>query len=272
MLPKDETRSTALRAFSVLEHVVRAGAPVSLDEATQACGLPKPTVYRILSMLHEADLVQRDPLNKRYIIGPRMSQLAIDAMRNSVLRAQCHTVLQRLVDETSESCNFTMFDGNEVLYVDRVETPLPLRLHLDLGTRVPLHCTASGKLFLCHMAPAKIRRLLGEGPLKRYTDRTITDVEQLIDHLRLVRRTGIGTHDSELFDASVAVAVPVADASGRIYAAVAMHAPSSRMRIEQALQHVPTLRRAADAIAAILLPAGSSEAPGGRCRKTAKTA
>lgn len=254
MPAKDETRSTALRAFSVLEHVVRAGAPVSLDEATQACGLPKPTVYRILSMLLEASLLQRDPLSKRYIVGPRMAQLGIDAMRNSVLRAQCHSVLQRLVDETSESCNFTMFDGKDVLYVDRVETPLPLRLHLDLGTRVPLHCTASGKLFLCHMTPAQIRRLVGEGPLKRYTDRTITDVEQLIEHLRHVRKSGIGTHDSELFDASVAVAVPVKDSTGRIYAAVAMHAPSSRMSIDRALQHAPALQAAADTLATILLP------------------
>ncbi len=269
---KEEGRSTALRAFGVLEYVVKAGAPVSLDEATQACALPKATVFRILGMLHDADLLQRDPLSKRYVIGPRMSQLAIDALQHSMLRAQCQTVLQQLVDEIEESCNLTMLDGNEVLYVARVETTLPLRLHLDPGTRVPLHCTASGKLFLCHMSREQIVRLLGHGELKRYTERTITDLDQLIEHLRVVRRTGIGTHDSELFEASVAVAVPVVDSSGRIYAAVAMHAPSARMNIEQALQHAPALRRAADAIAAILLPAGGSETPGARRRKAAKAA
>ena len=255
MASSDQARSTALRAFAVLEHVVRAGAPVSLDEATQACGLPKPTVFRILGMLHDADLLQRDPLSKRYLVGPRMSRLAIDAMQHSVLRAQIRNVLQQLVDEVSESCNFTMFDGNEVLYVERVETTLPLRLHLDPGTRVPLHCTASGKLFLCHMSREQVRRLLGGGPLKRYTANTITDIDTLLRHLQQVRRSGIGTHDSELFDASVAVGVPVADPSGRVYAAVAMHAPAARMNIEQALRHVPALRRAATTIASILLPA-----------------
>ncbi len=260
MESNNEARSTALRAFAVLEHVVRAGAPVSLDEATQACSLPKPTVYRILAMLHEADLLQRDPLTKRYVIGPRMSRLAIEAMQHSMLRAQSHAVLQQLVDEVRESCNLTMFDGAEVLYIDRVETTLPLRLHLDPGTRVPLHCTASGKLFLCRMSPTKVRRLLGQGPLKRYTDRTITDVEQLLEQLRDIRASGIGTHDSELFEASVAVAVPVCDASGSIYAAVAMHAPAARMSIEQALLHVPALRRAASAIAAFLLDSGEAEA------------
>lgn len=248
----------------MLEYVVKSGAPVSLDEATQACALPKPTVFRILSMLLDAELLQRDPLNKRYVIGPRMSQLAIDAMQHTMLQAQCHTVLQDLVDEIHESCNLTMLDGNEVLYVDRVETTLPLRLHLAPGTRVPLHCTASGKLFLCKLSQQQVQRLLGKAPLKRYTANTITDPQQLVEHLEQVRSSGVGTHDSELFDASVAIAVPVADASGRVYAAVAMHAPAARMSLDDALRHVGSLRRAADAIASMLLPGkphGGARAP-----------
>ncbi len=250
-----KSESTALRAFSVLEYVVKAGVPVSLDDATHGCDLPKPTVYRILSMLHEADLLQRDPLSKRYIVGPRMSKLAIEVMQHSTLRAQCHGVLQELVDEIGESCNLTMLDGNEVLYTDRVETPLPLRLHLEPGTRVPLHCTASGKIFLSHLSEKQIHRLLGKAPLTRYTDKTITDPEKLKEELKRTRQTGVGTHDSELFDASVAIAVPIADPNGRVYAALAIHAPSARMTIESAMKHVPTLQRAAEVIASILTPA-----------------
>ncbi len=257
MATKDEAKSesTALRAFSVLEYVVKAGVPVSLDDATHGCNLPKPTVYRILTMLHEADLLQREPLSKRYIVGPRMSQLAIDVMQHSTLRAQCHTVLQEVVDEIGETCNLTMLDGNEVFYTDRVETLLPLRLHLEPGTRVPLHCTASGKIFLSQMTEKQIHRLLGNGPLPRYTAKTITDTAELMQELERTRQTGVGTHDSELFDASAAVAVPIADNTGRVYAALAIHAPSSRMTVESAMKHLPTLQRAAQAIASILTPA-----------------
>jgi DNA-binding IclR family transcriptional regulator len=269
MVTKEEAKpeSTALRAFSVLEYVIKAGVPVSLDDATQACNLPKPTVFRILAMLHEADLLQREPLSKRYIIGPRMSQLALDVMQHSTLRAQCHTVLQELVDEIGESCNLTMLDGNEVLYIDRVETPLPLRLHLEPGTRVPLHCTASGKIFLGEMSAKQIHRLLGKMPLKRYTDKTITDRAMLSEEIRRTKETGIGTHDGELFDASVALAVPVTDQHGRVYAALAVHAPSARMSIESAIKHVPVLRQAAEAIASILTPAPAHRATAGGTRR-----
>jgi IclR family transcriptional regulator, acetate operon repressor len=249
--------STALRAFSVLEYVIKAGVPVSLDDATQACNLPKPTVFRILAMLHEADLLQREPLSKRYIIGPRMSQLALDVIQHSTLRAQCHAVLQELVDEIGESCNLTMLEGNEVLYVDRVETTFPLRLHLEPGTRVPLHCTASGKIFLSQMTAKQIHRLLGKGPLARFTDKTITDPAALNEEIKRTKQTGIGTHDSELFDASVAIAVPVSDQHGRVYAALAMHAPSARLSIESSLKYVPAMRRAAEAISSVMTPASA---------------
>lgn len=271
MATKDEAKSesTALRAFSVLEYVVKAGVPVSLDDATHGCNLPKPTVYRILAMLHEADLLQREPLSKRYIVGSRMSQLAIDVMQHSTLRAQCHAVLQEVVDEIGETCNLTMLDGNEVLYTDRVETPLPLRLHLDPGTRVPLHCTASGKIFLSQMTEKQIHRLLGKAPLTRYTDKTITNTAKLMEELTRTRERGVGTHDSELFDASAAIAVPIADQTGRVYAALAIHAPSARMTIESAMKHVPTLRRAAEAIASILTPSPQrKEAPINRHRES----
>lgn len=262
MPTKDVARpeSTSLRAFSVLEYVARAGVPVSLDDATHACNLPKPTVFRILAMLQEAYLLQREPLSKRYIVGARLSALAIDVMQHSTLRAQCHTVLQELVDEIGESCNLTMLDGNEVLYIDRVETPLPLRLHLEPGTRVPLHCTASGKIFLSRMSAKQIHRLLGKGPLKRYTAKTITDLPALEKELRQIKVAQVATHDSELFDDSVAVAVPVAIQHGQVYAAVAVHAPSSRMSISAGLEFVPALRRAAEAIGSILTPNTQSSA------------
>ncbi|MGN6665791.1 MAG: IclR family transcriptional regulator [Trinickia sp.] len=261
MATKDEAKSesTALRAFSVLEYVVKAGVPVSLDDVTHGCNLPKPTVYRILAMLHEADLLQREPLSKRYLVGARMSKLAIDTMQHSTLRAQCHAVLQEVTDEIGETCNLTMLDGDEVLYTDRVETPLPLRLHLEPGTRVPLHCTASGKIFLSQMTEKQMHRLLGKAPLARYTAKTITDMAQLMEELERTRRTGVGTHDSELFDASAAIAVPVADQAGRVYAALAIHAPSSRMTVDSAMKHLPTLQRAAHAIASILTPAPPSK-------------
>jgi IclR family transcriptional regulator, acetate operon repressor len=258
--------SIALRAFAVLETVVRAGVPLSLDEITQAGGLPKPTTFRILGLLQSADLLRREAATKRYTVGPRLTAFALDLWRQSTLRIQWHRALEQAVDAIDESCNLTILEGDKVLYLDRVETRRPLRLHLEPGTRVPLHCTASGKLFLCRMDRDEIRALLGPEPLPAHTAKTLTSYPALFEALDRVRESGVGTHDSELFDDSVAVAVPILDASGNVFAAVAVHAPSSRESIASCERFLPALRQAAKAIAATMIPAA---APAGGARRSA---
>lgn len=243
--------SVALRAFSAVEQVSRAGAPMSLDELTAAIGLPKPTVFRILAMLTAAGLVHKDPQTKRYTVGPRLSALGVYLWRHNTLHAPWREALEFAVARTGESCNLTVPESRRVLYLDRVETDRPLRLHLQPGTRVPLHCTASGKLFLAAMSPQAVEHWLATAqPLERFTPRTITDPERLRHEVETVRRTCVGLHDSELFDDSVALAVSVLDADGRTIGAVAMHAPSAREDIGSCLRHLPALREAAARVVA----------------------
>lgn len=241
--------SIALRAFAVLEHLVAADAPLSLDEVTTALQLPKPTLYRILKLLKDAGLLHRDAGTRRYTVGPRLTAFAVNLWRNDTLRAQWHGALQTAAAETGESCNLTLLEGRQVLYLDRAETSHPLRLHLDIGTRVPLHCTASGKVFLSSMAPDEARRLLGDEPYTAYTARTLTTFAALQAQLAQVRKTGIGTHDGELFADSVAIAVPVLVPGGTVTSAVAVHAPATRASLQRCMDFAPALRRAAETIA-----------------------
>lgn len=250
------TESIALRAFAVLEQVVNAPGPMSLDDLTSALNLPKPTVFRILNLLKDANLLRREPDTKRYTIGSRLTSFAVDLWRSDMLRLQWHRALEDAVAEIGESCNLTLLENNQVLYLDRVETSHPLRLHLEAGTRVPLHCTASGKLFLSQMSDAEAKQALGDEPYQRFTSKTITRFAPLQAELEKVRKTGIGTHDCELFDDSVAVAVPVFGRSGAIFAAVAMHAPSSRASIKTCMGYVDALRRAAATIASTMSSGG----------------
>jgi IclR family acetate operon transcriptional repressor len=244
--------SSMLRAFAVLERIARADAPPTLEDLTRACELPKPTVHRILGLLMRAGLVQREALEKRYGVGPRTAGLALAVQMRSPARAERHAVLARLVQELGETCNFTMPDGDQVVYVDRVETAAKVRLHMDIGSRVPMHCTASGKLFLAHLPAARVRRILGPGPLARYTARTITSVELLERELRRIRASAIGTDGGEFLEGSVCLAVPVTDARGRPCAAVAVHGPAPRMTLKRGHEFLPAMRRAAAEISAAL--------------------
>jgi DNA-binding IclR family transcriptional regulator len=269
--------SIALRAFAALECVVASTQPLTLDDITSGLGLPKPTVFRILNLLREAGLLHRDAASKRYTAGPRLTAFAVELWRNASLRVQWHRALEIAVEETGESCNLTLLENDRVLYIDRVETRHPLRLHLEIGTRVPLHCTASGKIFLSQMSPEAVQTLLGPEPYERFTPTTLTSYRALAAELDVTRRTQVGVHDSELFADSVAVAVPIADPGGRIFAAVAMHAPSSRASIATAMKALPALHRAASTIAATMVsgppglpsPPKPARAPAGATTATA---
>ncbi|MGE5089725.1 MAG: IclR family transcriptional regulator [Candidatus Levyibacteriota bacterium] len=255
-----EAESSTLRAFGLLEFIANAEQPPSLDDLTRASGLPKPTVYRILGLLARGDLVQREPFEKRYVVGPRVSALSLAVQVRSPLRGERHAILERLVGEIGETCNFTMLDGSEVLYVDRVETPASVRLHVKAGSRVPLHCTASGKLFLAYLPPAQVRSLLGPRSLKRYTERTIVDPGALERELRKVRSSGIGTDIGEYLEGSVCLAVPVSDPQGRVCAAIAVHGPAPRMTLKKGIDFLPALKRAAAAISTTIARSGGAAA------------
>lgn len=258
MNPIQDGTSAALRAFAVIEAVVRADRPITLTEAMAAVALPKPTVHRMLTLLERAGLLAHEPDGKRYTVGPRLSRLGSDVLMNSSLRGSRRAILQRLVDELGETCNFTMLDGSEVIYLDRVETASPLRVNLQPGSHVPLHCTASGKLFLAMLPRAQRNRLLDHLELAPHTENTITERAQLDLALERIRRDRISTDNEEYLTGLVCVAVPVTGRRGRTCASVAVHAPVARMPLERALQHLPTLRRAAEALTATLSDDGAS--------------
>jgi IclR family acetate operon transcriptional repressor len=247
---KEDNVPATLRAVSVLEAVVAAERPAGLAELAPNVRLPKPTLYRMLAMLEAAGLVMREPGARRYAPGPRLATLGRNVMLNGAVRTARRAILSRLVEEIGETCNFTMLDGAEVIYVDRVEAAWPLRMSLASGSKVPLHCTASGKLLLAMLPKAARDRVTGELALARYTETTITDRKRLEGELARIRAARYAVDNQEYHAGLVCVAVPVIDERRRACAALAVQAPVSRMPLERALGHLPELRRAAAAMAA----------------------
>ena len=241
--------SAALRAITLLEAVAGAPGAQTLGDLMAATGLAKPTAHRIAHLLEDAGLLVREPDGKRYAPGPRLSALALHVLAGSCWNAPRHAILQSLVQELGETCNLTMLDGAEVVYLDRVETQWPLRLSFQTGSRVPAHASASGKLLLALLPARERQRILQRLPLQRFTAATLTDRQALHDELAQIRKTRVGRDNEEYLDGTVCVAVPVEDGPWRIPAALAVHAPLSRMSLDRAMGHVPLLREAAAQLA-----------------------
>ena len=113
--------SPALKAFSLLEIVAGMDHPPTLAELTEAAGWPKPTLHRWLTMLEGADLLRRMPDGRRYESAARATALAFAILSNNSGSTQRHQILERVVRTLGESCNLTVLEGNEVMYLDRVD-------------------------------------------------------------------------------------------------------------------------------------------------------
>lgn len=246
-----EGGSATSRALELLETIARSGRALALPEMAALLDLPKPTVHRLCQKLEGEGYLTREPGGRRYTVGRRLLRLGLDVMRSGATFDR-RAILEKLVNEIGETCNFTGLAGHEVLYLDRVEARWPLRLHLEPGSRVPLHCTASGKLFLSTLPTERRDKLLDALDLSAYTPTTLTSRAALEQEFAAIRAQGYSLDREEFLLGLVAIAVPVVDAHGTTLAAIACHAPSARFSLEKAIVHLPLLQEAAKRMAATL--------------------
>jgi len=243
-----ETSST-LKAFAVLEVLVRTRRAVTLSELMQATELPKPTLHRTLSLFEEAGFLAREPGGRAYIVGERLSRFALEVLRNDPVAAERRTVLRRVVNEIAESCNLAVLQKGALTYLDRIEAAWPLRLHLpEGGVALPLHCCASGKLLLAHLPSLERQRLLELMPLQRFTERTITERTVLESELDRIVSVGYAVDNEEYVLGVGCVAVPVRNAREEVVAAIAVQAATARLPLMRAIEFVPRLHSAAEQI------------------------
>ena len=240
------------RGIEILSFISQAAQPVSIPEIVKAVDLPKPTVHRICGTLERMGLLSRDLEPKRLTVGPALTAMALTALRATTALAPSRSILRRVVDEVHETCTLTVLEFDELVFLDRVESASPLRLQLFAGSRVPLHCTSAGKLFLAMLPPARRSRLIRARPLKRYTENTITDPSRLEQELDEIRREQLGRDSEEFIEGLVALATPVLDSRGRMIAAVSVNGPAARLRLERKERYVDALRRAASSLGQIL--------------------
>lgn len=249
-----ETAGTrSLRALEIIEAVSKARRPMAVSELTEALDLPRPTAHRLITLLIDEGFLLRQIGTRKLVVGPRMLKIGMNALTQEDDRGARRAILQEVADETGETVNLSMPDGDRMVYVERVETDWPLRLQFAIGSRVPLHCTAAGKLYLSQLEQGARRALIRAMPLKRHTPNTITDPIALEAAVMAIGKSRLGLDDEELLQGMVAAAVPVVDRAGTMIAAVAVQAPVARFAMNDLRQFEPLLRKAAIRIADVLL-------------------
>jgi IclR family acetate operon transcriptional repressor len=238
-------QSRSIRALKILEAVAGADRPMRIADLVDVCALPKATVHRICGLLEKQDYLRQEVNGRGLVPGPKLLHLAQTVFAGRSNTALRHAVLESVARQTGETCNLARPDGTAMLYWDRVETEWPLKVQMPIGTHVPLHCSASGKMYLSSLPPERRRRLIAKLDLVAQTPNSITDPEALERELERIAATQMATDDQEFTEGMIAVAVPVKDSAGRLFATLSIHAPVFRMSLEDAKAHQDLLRAAA---------------------------
>lgn len=236
---------TNLRLLLLIEAVAKKGEPVSPAALSETLDLPKATIHRLLVTAEAEGYLQRDVDGRSYGPGQRLRVLAANTMSSHRVRTERLLIMRKLAEEIGETCNLAAPERFGMVYLDRVETKWPLRIQLPVGTHVPFHCTASGKLYLSSLRSDKLERLLEGLELARFTERTLTTPSDLMKELSDIRACGYSTDNEEFMDGMAAVAAPIRDSENRFLTAIAIHAPVQRLGIKDLLETLPLIQSAA---------------------------
>jgi DNA-binding IclR family transcriptional regulator len=215
------------RASSVLDALAEADTELGTNELARRTGINASSVSRLLATLVAGGLVEHVQDSGRYRLGLRLLQLGNVVLARLDLRQIARGHLQALVESTGETATLSAPGERDAVTVDFVQSPSSVQGVAHLGRPSIAHATATGKVLL-----AFGHGPLPPGPLKAYTERTITQRAALTAELERVRRRGYGDNFGEREDDLHAIAAPVWGSRSELAAIIGVQGPASRFGAE----------------------------------------
>lgn len=212
----------------MLEKLAHSETPRGASELAREMGLTRSNVHRTLQTLVAAGYVRAAAGGAGYECTLKLFELSSAVMERVDVRRCAQTHIHQLAERTAESVHLSSLDGSEVVYLDKVESPQPVRAYSSIGGRAPAHCVASGKALLSRMTQAQWEAFVSGG-LTAWTERTITDPDDLARELTYARETGCAVNRGEWRVSVAGVAAVVFDAAGQPVAAVGVSGPVDRV-------------------------------------------
>lgn len=244
---KRNNSSSLRRALSLLAFIAErasGGHLTSLPDLTAGTGLPKSTLKRFLEPLIDHGLVRVDATTGRYGLGSYTASLGGIYLNGLDIRAIARPTLQEITLEVHETAHLLALAGTDIVCIDKVDAPNPVRMHSWIGNRLPLYCTASGKAVLAYQPEEAVQRVIHAG-LEPLTPNTITSAERLHLELKNVRDSGVAIDDIESQDGIRCVGAPIFDQHTHPTAAISVSGPTTRMTTERTPQLAELVRDAA---------------------------
>jgi IclR family KDG regulon transcriptional repressor len=219
--------------LTALFEILAKHEELALSEISQNINVHKSTAYRFLRSLKELGYVRQNPENDKYSLSLRLFEVGAEVLTRLNERQEARPVMKCLAGQSEETVHLGMLDDDEVVYIDKIDSPQTLRMYSAIGRRSPAYCTAIGKVLLAWAPPELLNHLLGKGNLYRFTEHTIIEPYRIKEELHKIRSQGYAEDREEHEIGICCVAAPIHNMSGAVTAAISLSLPTLRFQEER---------------------------------------
>ena len=198
------------KTLNIIEYLALADEAMSLSEIAKGTSISKSTTHRLLQTLLTRHYVEKDS-QQRYSIGFKLIQLVSNQINNLELQTEATSILSTLRAELGLSVHLGILDGAEVVYIEKLQSPVPSLQYSNVGYRTPAHCSSMGKCLLSCKSGHQLDAFLDIHPLQKYTKKTLTDIHTFRQYLKKVRQQGWAMDDGEYLDGHRCIGAPIYD-------------------------------------------------------------
>lgn len=237
---------TVVRSLDILQLFIEHPA-LSFQEIIDLSGIPKSSVYRMLMTLEDMQFLEKGP-DANYRLGLLFLQYGSLVSKRLDLRKIAYPIMEALHQDVKEAINLIVRQGNEAVYIEKIDTFQKVRLYTAVGRSSPLYAGACSRVILSFMDDAEIERYFDSVEMKRFADGTITDKDELLASIEEIRERGYTVSHSELENHTSAVAAPIFNFSGQVVAGLSIAGIEANYQKEQLERLVPKVKEAALAI------------------------
>lgn len=233
------------KGLAMLELLSSENAPMGVTALARQMDMPKSGVHRLLQVMRTLGWVRQTAAGE-YECTLKIWELGQRVANRVDLRGAAAAAMRELAAQTRETILLSILDGTDVLYLDVIDSPQPVRAHTKPGDRAPAFCMATGKAMLAYASPSVIDTIVES--FEVFTPLTITTREQLEKELERVRQKGFAFNRGEWGGGVRGIAAPIFNSAGEPIAAISVGAPGERMPETVMRSVAPVVIEAARAI------------------------
>lgn len=240
------------KASKILQILAKDPYNYSVVEISKHAELNRTTTHRILATLKEEMFVYQSNLDKKYRLGPMMFHLGQSYVNKANNKKDIFNIIDSVSKELKMSTGYAVLDNDKIINIYENEIFSQIRIGYNQGGFYPYHCGAYGKTIMAYQDDTFIDRILDNNALHKYTDKTITDKNELKEEFKKIAIQGYGISDSERLNGAIGIGAPIKDGSGNVIGSICAAGIKSLICEDKISYAIKTICEAADKISYLI--------------------